>query len=107
MATVGTLNPRLVKKSSAELGGNISIPATSISRIGVAYGTSSNPTISGSTVSQYGSFGKGDFRFVVTGLSANTNYHFRPFATSPDGTSYGSNMQFRTKKNIIEIEDGS
>jgi Chitobiase/beta-hexosaminidase C-terminal domain len=41
----------------------------------------------GNTVQQSGSFGVGSFNLNVTGLTPGTLYHFRAFATSPDGTA--------------------
>ena len=70
----------------------------SITSYGFVYGTSSNPTISnakvqvGTTYTTTGTaFSKG-----LTGLTANTTYYVRPYATNGNGTAYGAQTSFTT-----------
>ena len=70
----------------------------SITSYGFVYGTSSNPTISntkvqvGTTYTTTGTaFSKG-----LTGLTANTTYYVRPYATNGNGTAYGTQTSFKT-----------
>jgi hypothetical protein len=44
---------------------------------------------------------------AVTGLSANTTYHFRISATNPDGTSKGSDETFKTLPNPPTVVTGT
>lgn len=37
-----------------------------------------------------------NFSQLIGGLLLNTTYHFRAFATNPEGTSYGADMSFHT-----------
>lgn len=69
-------------------GGN---PVTSR---GVCYGTASNPTIANSVLTT-GS-GLGAFVSVISGLTPNTTYYVRAFATNAGGTAYGSEKSFTT-----------
>jgi hypothetical protein len=60
----------------------------------VAYGTSSNPTITGSHTSD--GVGTGGFVSTVSGLSPSTQYYVRAYATNVVGTVYGNEMSFTT-----------
>ncbi|MEI6143258.1 MAG: BspA family leucine-rich repeat surface protein [Mariniphaga sp.] len=52
------------------------------------------------TVSENGSFGTGTFTSSLTSLSANTQYNARAYATSTNGTGYGSRVAFCTLGNV-------
>ena len=70
----------------------------SITSYGFVYGTSSNPTISntkeqvGTTYTTTGTA----FSKELTGLTANTTYYVRPYATNGNGTAYGTQTSFKT-----------
>ncbi len=61
---------------------------------GICYSTSPNPTIAGTYVS--GGAGNGNFSANLSGLTPNTLYYERAFATNSVGTSYGTEFQFTT-----------
>lgn len=65
---------------------------------GIAYGTSSNPTIAGGHTTN-GS-GTGSFGAGLTGLDVTTSYFFRAYATNSVGTSYGANTAMSTALDI-------
>ena len=70
----------------------------SITSYGFVYGTSSNPTISNTKVqvgTTYTTTGKA-FTNELTGLTANTTYYVRPYATNGNGTAYGTQTSFKT-----------
>lgn len=76
----------------------------SISSYGFAVGTASNPTI-GNTLTTGGatyevgtSYTTTDVEFSkdLTGLSPNTTYYVRPYATNGNGTAYGTQTSFTT-----------
>ena len=70
----------------------------SIESYGFVYGTSSNPTISNSKVqvgTTYTTTGTA-FTKELTGLTANTTYYVRPYATNGNGTAYGTQTSFKT-----------
>ena len=61
---------------------------------GVCWSTSRNPVISG-THSTSGT-GTGSFSVNITGLSPNTQYYIRAYATNSAGTGYGNEITFTT-----------
>ncbi len=93
-----TLNTEAVTNvslTSVTSGGTITnTGGADIIAFGVCWGTTSNPTISGSHTID----GKGAGSFVsnVTGLTPNTLYYLRAYATNSVGTSYGDEVQFTT-----------
>jgi hypothetical protein len=81
--------------------GNGNITATggaNATRRGFCYkeGTSGDPTTSDSVAYDDGSFGTGAYTKAITGLSPNTSYRVRAYATSPGGTGYGTTVQAKT-----------
>ncbi|MGB8657546.1 MAG: T9SS type A sorting domain-containing protein [Candidatus Zixiibacteriota bacterium] len=91
--TTTTITP--ITCQSATSGGNItSDGGDSITARGVCWGTSANPVSSGShTVNNSDT---GSFVSSVTGLTPNTLYHVRAYATNSGGTSYGGDSTFTT-----------
>lgn len=84
-----------IKGSSASCGGTISSDGGStITARGVCWGTVTTPTILNSTTSD--GAGAGYFLSSITGLSPNTTYYVRAYATNANGTGYGSTMSFTT-----------
>ncbi len=61
---------------------------------GVCLSTGSEPTISDKH-SDHGD-GTGSFKSGFTDLSTNTTYYVRAYATSSEGTAYGSQVSFKT-----------
>lgn len=84
-----------VATSSAILGAVVENDGgQAVTSEGVAYGLSSNPDIAGTTVTS--SSLSPSFSVNVTGLSSNTVYHFRGYATNPVGTGYTADTTFTT-----------
>jgi hypothetical protein len=90
--TVTTANATSIVPYSAYLNGNITGGTHPITERGFVRGASSNPT--GNKVTVSGTTGQ--FQTQVTGLTANTNYHYRAYAVSNGVTTYGPNVSFRT-----------
>jgi hypothetical protein len=61
---------------------------------GVCWSTSQNPTVSDNYSSN--GTGTGKFGSVMTGLTTNTTYYVRAYATNSIGTAYGEQVQFTT-----------
>ena len=81
--------------SSASSGGNITADGgLSITARGICWSTSQNPTISDSKTSN--GTGIGSFTSSITGLSPNTTYYVRAYATNNVGTNYGVQISFTT-----------
>lgn len=63
--------------------------------VGLCWSTSQNPTISDFITSTF-VIGEQSFSDVMTGLSPNTLYYVRAYATNEAGTSYGNRVSFKT-----------
>jgi hypothetical protein len=79
---------------TAQGGGNV-LSGNNVSARGIVWGLAANPTITLSTKTTDGS-GLGTFSSNITGLSSNTLYHVRAYATNDAGTAYGSDVSFTT-----------
>lgn len=97
--TVTTNNITNITTTTATCGGNVTSAGNgTVTARGVCWNTSSNPTISNAHTSN-GS-GTGTFTSSITGLTANTVYYVRAYATNEAGTAYGSQKTFTTNTNI-------
>ena len=84
--------------SGASSGGNITSAGTggcAVTARGVCWGTTSNPTVGASNFTTDGT-GIGAFTSAITGLSPNTTYYVRSYATNGIGTAYGTEISFTT-----------
>lgn len=85
----------LITTTTASVAGNVSNDGGSaVTSRGICYGTSLNPTITGTIVTATGTTGA--FTSNLTGLTGSTLYHARAYATNSLGTSYGSDVTFTT-----------
>lgn len=81
--------------TSAQGSGNVTCDGYYvITDRGLCWDTSVNPTISDSHTS--GGTGTGSFNCNLTGLTQNTVYHVRAYATNIAGTGYGSDITFNS-----------
>ena len=62
---------------------------------GVCWSTGHNPTISNNHASN--GLGMGSYEVAMIGLTANTTYYVRAFATNSHTTAYGSEVSFTTE----------
>ena len=69
------------------------------------WSTSTNPTILLTTKTTDGT-GSGAFTSTITGLTANTQYYVRSYATNSAGTSYGNEFTFTTLPTIGQPYQG-
>ena len=93
--SVSTTAPSNITSTTADSGGNtITDGGASITHKGVCWSTSPNPTTSDPGTDD--GTGTGDFSSSITGLTPGTAYHVRAYATNSVGTSYGSDLPFRT-----------
>lgn len=101
LPTVSTTAVSSIATTIAVSGGNVtSDGGTTVTVRGVCWNTSANPTI-GSSYTSNGS-GTGSYTSNITGLSANTAYHVRAYATNSGGTAYGADIQFTTLPTVAE-----
>ncbi|MCQ2317532.1 MAG: DUF1566 domain-containing protein [Bacteroidales bacterium] len=93
--TVTTSTPSNISTNSATCGGNVtSDGGASVTARGVCWSSSQNPTISNSHTTN--GTGTGSFTSNITGLTENTTYYVRAYATNSVGTSYGTQKSFTT-----------
>ncbi|OFY60938.1 MAG: hypothetical protein A2Y71_03270 [Bacteroidetes bacterium RBG_13_42_15] len=84
-----------ITKTTASIGGNVTDDGgTEIIDIGICWSTSLNPTVSSNKTSN--GKGIGLFTSSITGLTGNTRYYVRAYATNSAGTSYGNQISFVT-----------
>jgi uncharacterized protein (TIGR02145 family) len=89
--------------ASAKSGGNVtSSGGSTVTVKGVCWSTISNPTTSDSQTMD-GS-GLGLFTSSITGLSPNTTYYLRAFATNTYGTAYGNQISFTTTQQVTDFD---
>lgn len=87
-----------ITTNSAISGGEVTSElGNSVTARGVCYATTPNPIISGTCTSN-GS-GLGSFTSNLNSLNPNTTYYYRSYATNSNGTSYGSEKNFKTSSN--------
>lgn len=95
LASLTTTAASSIAAFSATSGGTIaSDGGVGITARGVCWSTSANPVITGNHTSD--GTGTGTFTSSLTGLTANTLYHIRAYATNATGTYYGTDLQFAT-----------
>jgi uncharacterized protein (TIGR02145 family) len=82
---------------SAISGGNINYGgASEVSARGVVWSTSQNPTVINNEGITSDGAGLGVFTSNVSGLTYNTTYYLRAYATNSLGTTYGDELSFGT-----------
>jgi uncharacterized protein (TIGR02145 family) len=92
---VSTASASGITATSATTGGDVSLDGgTPVTARGVAYGTSSSPTTSGSITND--GTGTGTYTSTLTGLMPSTTYYVRAYATNSVGTAYGNEVSFTT-----------
>jgi uncharacterized protein (TIGR02145 family) len=93
--TLTTAPVTSITSNSAISGGNIiSDGGTPVTVRGVCWGSSTNPTIAGSHTAD--GTGIGEFASSLAGLTPNTTYYVRAYATNSAGTEYGNEVTFVT-----------
>ncbi len=86
----------VITTATAVSGGSISSDGgATITARGVCWSTTANPTIAVTTKTTDGT-GTGIFTSNLTGLTPNTNFHIRAYATNSVGTAYGPDLSFTT-----------
>jgi hypothetical protein len=105
--------PSVTTGSSSNIGPNsatisaslTNIGGTNVTQHGIVWSTSQNPTINLSTRTERGSRSSTtNWSDTITGLSENTTYYVRAYATNSGGTVYGSQITFTTRTHIWAID---
>ncbi|MBU1099133.1 MAG: hypothetical protein KKA84_01925 [Bacteroidetes bacterium] len=98
-----TLQATSISYSAATSGGNItSVGGAAVTARGVCWSTNSNPTINDNITSD--GTGTGSFTSIIIGLSSNTTYYVRAYATNSAGTGYGNVITFSTLSTSNPLE---
>ena len=92
---VTTAEVTSISYTSAACGGDVPFSGgEGVTSKGLCYGVNEHPTISDNLI--HGGAGVGSFTGNLTGLTANTVYYVRAFATNSVGTNYGEERVFST-----------
>jgi uncharacterized protein (TIGR02145 family) len=98
LPSLTTLPVSNISFSTATSGGNITnIGGSAITQQGVVWGTTPNPTTANNFTSD--GTGSGSFTSNLSGLTINTTYYVRAYATNSVGTAYGDELSFTTTNN--------
>lgn len=101
-ATLTTSGIFTITGTSAQSGGTITDDGgETITARGVCWDTKANPTIAGNHTTN--GTGTGTFSSHMTGLSENTIYYVRAYATNAQGTAYGQQIPFKTNVQSISV----
>ena len=91
-----------ITTNSATSGGNItSDGGSSVTARGVVWNTTPNPTLGSNLGYTTNGTGTGMFVSNLTGLSPNTLYYVRAYATNSNGTAYGNELEFTTALPVL------
>jgi len=99
-----TSSVSLITDATATSGGNItSDGGANIIARGVCWNTSQFPTTANNKTTD--SNGTGIFSSLITGLTQESKYYVRAYATNSVGTTYGNEQSFNTAKGVQTITD--
>ena len=102
LAALTTAAVTSITQNTASGGGTIdSDGGASVPARGVCWSTSANPTTSNTCTND--GIGTGAYTSSITGLTANTSYHVRAYATNSGGTAYGTDLAFTTLASDFQI----
>ncbi len=94
--TVVTTSISGIASTSAASGGTVTADGGSaVTARGICWDIATNPTVALSTKTTNGT-GMGSFGSLMTGLTPQTTYFVRAYATNAVGTSYGAELSFTT-----------
>ncbi len=97
--TVTTSDVTNITQTTALGGGNVTNDGgAAVTERGLCWSTSHNPTINGTHANS--GTGTGGFTVNMTGLTSNTTYYVRAYATNSQGTSYGDEVSFTSAQSI-------
>ncbi len=104
--TVQTAAVQAIAANTAASGGNITaIGGSAVVRRGVCWSTLQLPTVADPHTTD--GRGPGEYTSQMTGLSVNTVYYVRAYATNSIGTAYGEQFEFRTADGLPTLRTDS
>jgi len=102
VATIITATTTSITNTTALSGGNITDDGgAAITARGVCWATTVNPVITDAHTTD--GTGTGTFASNITGLTANTTYYIRAYATNATGTVYGGDSSFKTTNSATAL----
>jgi len=97
LPTVTTQAASAIGTDASTANGNItSLGYPNPTAYGFVWGTALNPTTANNVIDKGAAGTTGTFTSALAGLSENTTYHIRAFATNTSGTVYGDDVSFTT-----------
>ena len=107
LPTITTTPISAISFTTAISGGNITNDGgASITARGICWNTTQNPTTANNKTMDGN--GTGNFISNITGLSENTIYYVRAYATNSKGTAYGNELSFTSSETMyFPPNDGS
>ena len=104
LPTVSTSTVTNITASTAICGGHVTgTGGSNVTARGVCWSTSQNPTINNSHT--FDGSDIGSFTSQIVGLSSNTTYYVRAYATNSVGTTYGEELFFTTEEIVIPADN--
>lgn len=101
LSDLSTFKPYWQTETTAISGGNVyDDGGGTVTARGVCWNTTGNPTTADSKTTD--GTGTGIFYSQMTGLSQDTPYYVRAYATNEAGTAYGNPMTFRTGQALVK-----
>lgn len=94
--TLGTTKVFAVTSNSATVTGFVVAEGDGFTERGVCYDIEANPTIAKSKTAFDGAVTTAAYHVNLTGLAFAQKYYARAYATGPDGTVYGEELNFTT-----------
>ena len=102
--TLTTADVTDITATTAVGGGNITDDGgDAITARGVVWSTTSGPTVDSNEGQTEDGTGTGTFTSDLTGLTANTTYYVKAYATNSQGTAYGEEKSFTTPEAPVEL----
>ncbi len=104
LASLNTATIIAITSTTAESGGFIVYDDASlnVTARGVCWSTKIHPTIADSkTIDKMIALDTEHFKSLITGLTENTTYYVRAYATNSAGTAYGNELSFKTPVALI------
>jgi len=97
LPTVTTAEISNIAQTAATAGGNVTADGNAaVTARGVVYSTTQNPTVETNNGITTDGTGTGEFTSTISGLTSNTTYYIRAYATNSEGTVYGNQLTFTT-----------
>jgi uncharacterized protein (TIGR02145 family) len=90
-----------ISTTSASSGGEVTDDGgVTVTARGVCWSTTTGPTVALTTRTENGT-GEGEFTSSITGLTPETTYYVRAYATNQYGTSYGAELSFTASASVL------